>query len=346
MKICVLGAGWFGCYIANELINKGYDTTVYEKEKDLFSGASGNNQNRLHLGYHYPRSLITRELSKKGFFIFKKKLKNFTKKVNKNFYALATDKKNKINSETFISILKKGKLNYKKVNQKDKKNFQNLHCFIQCKEETILLDKAKKYYKKKLRKNILFNFCVKKIKKKFEKYIIENKEYDVVINCTSLNYNYKKHKINNLIYEHCAIMLYKSLEKNHPAITIMDGPYFTLYPWDSQNKYGLYSVKNSRVLSNKNFNTLKKNVKNKINNKYLRVLRNKIEKNFSYFYPNFKTKFKFIKYLRSYRTISKNKYDTRACAVYENKKFINVFPGKIDHIFYAFNEIERCLKKF
>ena len=192
-------------------------------------------------------------------------------------------KKNKISSKNFISVLKKGKLNFTKVNQKDKKKFQNLHCFIQCKEETILLHKAKKYYKKKLRKNIFFNFFVKKIKKKIGKYIIGNKEYDVVINCTSLNYNYEKSKINNLLYEHCVLLLYKSLEKNHPAITIMDGLYFTLYPWDSQSNYGLYSVENSRVLSNKNFNTLKTNVKKKINNKYLNDLRKKIEKNFPIF---------------------------------------------------------------
>ena len=67
MKIAIIGAGWFGCHLASELKNDGHSILLFEKEKDIFAGASGNNQNRLHLGYHYPRSYITREQSKKGF---------------------------------------------------------------------------------------------------------------------------------------------------------------------------------------------------------------------------------------------------------------------------------------
>jgi L-2-hydroxyglutarate oxidase LhgO len=59
-KIAVIGAGWFGCHIAYQLIKKNYSVKIYEERNDIFCGASGNNQNRLHLGFHYPRSLITR----------------------------------------------------------------------------------------------------------------------------------------------------------------------------------------------------------------------------------------------------------------------------------------------
>ena len=47
-KIAIIGAGWFGCYIAYDLIRSGYDVNVFEKEKEIFLGASGFNQNRLH----------------------------------------------------------------------------------------------------------------------------------------------------------------------------------------------------------------------------------------------------------------------------------------------------------
>ena len=59
MKIAIIGAGWFGCHLASELKNDGHSILLFEKEKDIFAGASGNNQNRLHLGYHYPRSEST-----------------------------------------------------------------------------------------------------------------------------------------------------------------------------------------------------------------------------------------------------------------------------------------------
>ena len=64
-KIAIIGAGWFGCYIGYELIKSGYDIKIFEKEKNIFLGASGFNQNRLHLGFHYPRSYKTISESKK-----------------------------------------------------------------------------------------------------------------------------------------------------------------------------------------------------------------------------------------------------------------------------------------
>ena len=67
-KIAIIGAGWFGCHIAHQIkkkLNK-FDIKLYEKEKDIFLGASSNNQNRLHLGFHYPRSKQTRLQSKNG----------------------------------------------------------------------------------------------------------------------------------------------------------------------------------------------------------------------------------------------------------------------------------------
>ena len=46
-----------------------------------------------------------------------------------------------------------------------------------------------------------------------------------------------------------------------------------------------------------------------------------------------------------YRTIIKNEYDTRVCKIFQKKNEITVFPGKIDHIFYAYDKIKKCLKK-
>ena len=56
-KIAIIGAGWFGCHIALEILklNK-FKIQIFERNKDIFNGASSNNQNRLHLGFHYPRS--------------------------------------------------------------------------------------------------------------------------------------------------------------------------------------------------------------------------------------------------------------------------------------------------
>ena len=41
-----------------------------------------------------------------------------------------------------------------------------------------------------------------------------------------------------------------------------------------------------------------------------------------------------------------NKSDSRICKVYDDKGVITVFPGKIDHIFYAYQKVKNCLKRF
>ena len=33
MKICVIGAGWFGCHIATKLIDEGHSVKIFEKNK-------------------------------------------------------------------------------------------------------------------------------------------------------------------------------------------------------------------------------------------------------------------------------------------------------------------------
>ena len=43
------------------------------------NGASSNNTNRLHLGYHYPRDLNTAQQCKKGFELFLKSTLNVYK---------------------------------------------------------------------------------------------------------------------------------------------------------------------------------------------------------------------------------------------------------------------------
>jgi L-2-hydroxyglutarate oxidase LhgO len=57
--VTVTGGGIFGCTTALELSAKGFDVNLFELNDDILKGASKNNFNRVHLGYHYPRDLET-----------------------------------------------------------------------------------------------------------------------------------------------------------------------------------------------------------------------------------------------------------------------------------------------
>jgi len=55
-KICIVGAGLFGTTLALMLAkDKKNHIDLYEKKKDILSETSLKNQQRFHLGYHYPR---------------------------------------------------------------------------------------------------------------------------------------------------------------------------------------------------------------------------------------------------------------------------------------------------
>ena len=287
MKICIIGTGWFGCYLGLKLSQKKHQIKIFEKNKDIFSNSSGNNQNRLHLGFHYPRSQNTINVSKKGFKRFKEEFGFLTKKIKNNIYSISSSKKSKINFKKYCSVLKSSKLKFIEVDleNKIKHKFKNLDGSILCDEEVILTNKAKLYFKRKLKKFIIFNKEIKDIKKEKNKFEIENEKFDIVIDCSGSQVTSNINK--NITHEYCSIFLYKQISKNeHPALTIMDGPFFTLYPWDDCKNFGLYSVKDSRLAKNKSFNKLKKLSNYKINKKYLQTILKKVEKKFSYYYPN------------------------------------------------------------
>ncbi|MGE5516379.1 MAG: NAD(P)/FAD-dependent oxidoreductase [Bacteroidota bacterium] len=55
----IIGGGFYGCSIAAHLARSGLSTLLIEREPDLMLRASANNQARVHMGYHYPRSFRT-----------------------------------------------------------------------------------------------------------------------------------------------------------------------------------------------------------------------------------------------------------------------------------------------
>ena len=110
MKIGIIGAGWYGCHLAYQLSKKNYKVKIFEKNKNIFSGMSGNNSNRLHKGFHYPRSYETRDQCRKSFNAFKKVYPTLSKKINKNIIGI--HKNSIIDFETYKQILKQTNLDF------------------------------------------------------------------------------------------------------------------------------------------------------------------------------------------------------------------------------------------
>jgi glycine/D-amino acid oxidase-like deaminating enzyme len=70
--VAVIGGGVFGCVAALRLAEQGHAVSMFERAPALMGGASYNNQNRLHLGFHYPRDDETARQCVRGFERFRR----------------------------------------------------------------------------------------------------------------------------------------------------------------------------------------------------------------------------------------------------------------------------------
>jgi glycine/D-amino acid oxidase-like deaminating enzyme len=90
-RIAVIGCGIFGATIALKLQDEGHAVTVFERLPMPLAGASHNNQNRLHLGFHYPRARETAAQCIRGFAAFKAAYPDCVVTGFPNFYFIATE---------------------------------------------------------------------------------------------------------------------------------------------------------------------------------------------------------------------------------------------------------------
>ena len=115
-KICIVGAGLFGTTLSLILSkNKNFEIDVFEKNNDILCETSLKNQQRFHLGYHYPRSVNTvKEIKKSSNEFIKFYGKNIFGKTN-NIYGIS-DFGSKLTYDKYSKIIKKFKLKLKKIN--------------------------------------------------------------------------------------------------------------------------------------------------------------------------------------------------------------------------------------
>jgi glycine/D-amino acid oxidase-like deaminating enzyme len=92
--VIVVGAGFFGCEIALQLRDLGFERVVLlEREQGILRRASYVNQARVHNGYHYPRSLLTAQRSHVNFERFLNDYAYAVRGTMEMVYAIAHDSK-------------------------------------------------------------------------------------------------------------------------------------------------------------------------------------------------------------------------------------------------------------
>jgi hypothetical protein len=348
-SICIIGGGFYGCYISKKIKEnfKDIDIEIYEKNSSLISEAGKNNQYRLHLGFHYPRSIETIKQTQEGSKIFINEFKKFISKTKKNIYLI--HKNSLVDFKSYKKIFKKKKIYFKEINLKNINFLKNIHNYegaINTNEKVILMDQLIPFLKKNIKKNCKINLNneIKKINsKKGEIYNRDNqiKKFDLIINTTYTNPNLGAKKKFKLKYEIAGMVKIKNTLKN-TAITIMDGQFVSIYP-RNQSEASISSVK---------FTPIKKFRQLKDLNKYLKLAKkNKIEiekKIINHSKIFFNDKLKIINkglILAPKVKVLNDKRSERFTSLRKNHKTLNVLCGKLDAAPLIYKKIQKIISK-
>lgn len=329
MNIAIIGGGWIGCHLANKLKNH-HDITVFEKNNSIFSETSFNNQNRLHLGFHYARNYKTRKLCLDTFDRFLNDYGKLTKKIDKNLYCVPSHT-SVLDFETYLQIFKDFSFSESKSPTEE-----TLNC-IDTNEIYIDFNMVKIFFESKLNNNIIFkeifNHDLPKIKK----------EFDLVINATNNHLN--TIKTNDFYYELTISLIYnkKNIDVGFGALTLVDGPLFSIYPY-SGISYTVTDVEHTPIKKFKDSKKIKSFIKSKINDKFISEKKINFENKILKFYPEFLNDFEYSNYFLSTKSKINDLSDERYPVIIKEDNLINCFTGKIQGIYIIEDYINDLLK--
>jgi hypothetical protein len=243
----VIGGGFFGCEAALKLAEYGCSVTLYEKESGLMNGASSVNQNRLHMGYHYPRSIATAKSSKIFQQMFRDKYPGAVFGNFNHYYAIA--KGSKVTPDQYMAFCDEVGLGYIKEYPAIEMNNIDFCCRVpEVLFDTTLLSREVNY--RIVQAPLIDVLCdspVYDIEQNFRDWTINGERYDYVISAAYSQINKVIHNFclfeNKYQYELCEVPLIRIPALHGIGIGIMDGAYFGVLPVDSTNElYRLWDV--------------------------------------------------------------------------------------------------------
>ena len=230
MKVLVLGAGWYGCHTSMILQKLNIPFKLADICNDFFCGSSSKNQNRLHQSFHYCRSFNTRSECALGYDKFMQEYPFLTRYIPKNYYCI--DQKSILDFETYKTIYRYEDTPFVEVKDMDLNfdyNESSFEGIIKVSERFIDFKRAKQYFKDQFQQYMIPEYTSSKYNKDTREY--DGEYFDYVIDCTFT-------PCDGMLYEACVSLLYEYIGEGSDlfAITVMDGPFWSLYPYDIENK--------------------------------------------------------------------------------------------------------------
>ena len=257
----IIGAGLYGLYAALYCARKGQQVKVLEIDREPFCRATYINQARVHMGYHYPRSLAT---AMKSAAYFKRFVEDYEFCILSDFRQIyATSKHFSWTDATeFRKFCQDANIPCEPLPAD--KYFTEGSCdgaFL-TKEYTYDAHILRDYFVEELKKYPHAEVCcgreIQRIEKRTDNYeisVLYNGEEEIyqapfVLNATYASVNQVLNLIEGVTadpfkikYELCEIILCRADSSlKDIGLTVMDGPFFSIMPFGKTGLHSLTSV--------------------------------------------------------------------------------------------------------
>ena len=355
MNILIIGGGIFGCTIAQEL-GKNHEVTLVEKENDIMQKASLANHNRIHFGYHYPRSEKTalQCINSLGSFMLEygpAVISGFP-----NFYTIAKENSYTTPKEFTRFCDNVGIWYHEEYPDPNLLNRDKLAASFRVNEPIFNYGALKSLAASKLIQSnvrVLLGSVVSGAKEiSGEGFLVDIRasdqnlrvHFDKVVNTTYANLNEVNKmfgaKPRQLKFEHTIVPIFK-FEHAPVGLTVMDGPFCTIMPHGGhENQFLLWSVDGSVHSHSTNL----KNLRMPTSKKDLEDFCSRMYDMSAPWMPFIKT-VEPIGVFSTQKVIEENKFDARLSEItvgssqvpvslvssteYSSSNFISVLSGKI-----------------
>jgi len=331
LHIAVVGGGWYGCHIAAELLARGNDVRLFEQHGRLFHEASGNNQFRLHLGFHYPRHAPTRLQSRDGFSRFLAAYPTLSQEVAENFYAVATGD-SRLDSASYHLVMRGSGLDLAEACP-EASGLRGVDAVWRTDERVLLLDRARAHFSAGLAENVQFGVRVD-ARQAGNHVLVGGRRFDLLVDAS---WGHLTRPPMSCIFEP-TLLLYYAGPVGHPAITLVDGPLCSIYPTDQPGLFTLSSVAHT-PLGCCDTAAAARAIRDGTDAATIGRHRVLMEAQISRYLPDFSERFRYLGPQLAIKTKPVGPDDDRAARVFRMGRVIAVMSGKIDTVFHAADRV-------
>lgn len=237
MRVGIIGAGFFGFHIARQLERRypGVEIEMFEKEATPLAGAGTNNQCRLHMGFHYPRSGYTIYQSIMGFDRFVAEYGEYLDDVADNLYAVHND--GMVSVEEYLAVMDSFHLRYETLPVSGDlfRRPDEIGLLMRVPEKSIDVKRIRDNLAAGVRGRIHLATPVDEVdaaRGMVRSGTNEHGPFDYIINAsyTDPNLGLPEHLHFSVKWELAALVLARTSLPADSAVTIMDGDFVSVYP--------------------------------------------------------------------------------------------------------------------